>query len=112
APAAVRVGQRVVQQIIERATQARAIDGDERQVGRGVYRQRNVLVLGPWTDCVGGRFEQVGRLLGSKVERAVPPFQFGQVQKIVDHPEQALGAVAGIQQQLGLLRRQGTDGLL
>ena len=73
---------------------------------------RHLLVLGPRPDGLGGRAQQRRRRLRDALQPHAPLLQAGQVEQVVDHRQQPFGVVAGVEQQLGLLRRQRADRLL
>lgn len=110
-PAALGVSQSVVQQVAQGVPHPCHIDRDRRQIVCGLDRDRHFLVVGARLDRLGGGAQQRHRRLRHALQLQPPFLDAGQVEQVVDHRQQSLGVVAGVQQQLDLLGRQRADRL-
>ena len=106
------MGQGVVQQVLQGVLELLGVDGHRRQIAHGVHRDLDAPVLGPRPDRLHGRLEQCGRPLRPEPQLGASVLQAGQVEQVVDHHQQPLGIVAGVDQQLELLGGQRPDLLL
>ena len=109
-PALGRVGQGVVQQVLQGVLELVGVDGHAAASRRPTSKDElDAAIGGPRPERVGRRLQQRRGPLRLQVELAPPLLQPRQVQQVVDHRQQPLGVVAGVDQQFQLLGRQRPD---